>query len=127
MWNPLDAATLYLLFFIGILGGIAQILLTYSYKLAPASYVAPFSYLSMVFAIAADVVIWGIWPDWQIYAGCFIIMASGLFIVYREVQKKKTVTVRPNLYSLQPVMPTQADTEKGRTSSRRDSSSGNPG
>lgn len=112
MWQPLGAVTLLLLVLTGLLGGMGQILLTYAYTHAPASYVAPFSYLSMVFAILADVLVWGTWPDWNIYVGGLIIIASGLFIVYREAKKKKAVTVRTNIYSLQPVSPTDADKEK---------------
>ncbi len=114
-WQPLSLYSLSLLIATGVLGGVAQILLTYSYTLGPASYVAPFSYLAMVFAIGADILVWGIWPAWHIYPGSAIIMGSGLFILYREMRKKRKPIVRPNLYSLQPVMPTHAsDPEKRR-------------
>ena len=41
----------FMLFAIGIFGGIAQILLTESYRWAPASVVAPFTYSAMLWSL----------------------------------------------------------------------------
>jgi len=112
MWQPISAKTLALLVMIGLMGGVGQVCLTYAYTHAPASYVAPFSYLAMIFAILADVLVWGIWPGWHIYVGSVIIIGSGLFIVYRESTKKKALSVRTNIYSLQPVSPTEQDNKE---------------
>ncbi len=109
MWNPIGPLTLFLLIMTGLLGGVGQTFLTYAYASAPASYVAPFSYFAMVIAILADILVWGIWPDWRIYVGCPVIIGSGLFIVYRESLKKKSVTVRANVYGLPPASPTERD------------------
>lgn len=111
MWNPLQAGSVIYLLAMGLFGGVAQILLTYAYAHAPAAYVAPFSYLAMVFAVLSDVLIWGVWPDWHIYAGSAVIVASGLFIVYREAKRNALAPSRTDVYGLQPVAPTKADEE----------------
>jgi drug/metabolite transporter (DMT)-like permease len=89
LWNPIHLESFMFLILCGLIGGVGQVLLTLSYANAPAAYVAPFSYLAMVFAVIFDVLIWHIWPSWQILTGSSIIILSGLFIVYRESRKHK--------------------------------------
>ena len=113
MWQPIQKETFYFLFMIGIIGGIGQVMLTYAYANAPAAFVAPFSYLAIIVAVIFDILLWDKWPEWRTWVGSAVVMGSGLFVVYRETVKKKTkpLTVRTNLYGLQPSMPTEADKE----------------
>lgn len=111
MWRPLQAGTFAGLLAMGILGGIGQILQTHAYSKAPAAYVAPFTYLSMFFAALGDILIWGKWPGWHVWAGSAAIMASGLYIVYREARKKR-LTVGTGPYDLPPSQPTEIDEKK---------------
>jgi drug/metabolite transporter (DMT)-like permease len=90
MWEPLSAIILMYLLLIGLLGGGAQISLTYAYAHAPTAYVAPFYYMTIIFSVISDIMIWGKWPDWHIWIGSIAIIASGLFIVYRETKKKQS-------------------------------------
>jgi drug/metabolite transporter (DMT)-like permease len=60
----------------GIVGG---------YRRAPPSMLAPFEYTALIGAAIAGYYIWGEVPDKWVIAGGTIIIASGLFIVYREV------------------------------------------
>jgi len=108
MWQPLQAGTVIFLIMTGLLGGVGQIFLTYSYAKAPVAYVAPFAYLSIVFAILFDVLIWAQWPGTHVWGGSLVIMATGLYILYRET-KKQRVIARTNLYGVQPGMPTEED------------------
>ncbi|MCB1472965.1 MAG: DMT family transporter [Rhodobiaceae bacterium] len=78
---PVIAVTLVL---VGILGGTAQILLTESYRHAPASLIAPFDYTSMLWALLLGFVVFGDVPQAIVFAGAAIIVASGLFVLYRE-------------------------------------------
>ncbi len=105
MWEPLSQKTLMLLALVGLMGGVGQTLLTYAYSLAPAAYVAPFTYTAMLFAVGADVLVWGVWPGWHIYAGSFIIIGSGLFILFREAQKKRQLALRASVYAVPPAGP----------------------
>jgi drug/metabolite transporter (DMT)-like permease len=68
----------------GIAGGIAQILLTESYRHADMSVVAPFEYTSLVFSVIIGFVFFGDVPTWFMLAGGVIVVGSGLFIIYRE-------------------------------------------
>lgn len=70
----------------GICGGVAQIMLTESYRHADLSVVAPFEYSSLVFSVIIGFVFFGDVPTWFMLVGGVIVVASGLFIIYREHQ-----------------------------------------
>jgi drug/metabolite transporter (DMT)-like permease len=71
---------------IGLLGGTGHILLTESYRYAPASTLAPFDYTSMVWALILGYVFFGEVPTVMIVVGSAIIAAAGLFVIWREHQ-----------------------------------------
>lgn len=79
--SPMVAA---LLVAAGLFGGVGQILLTEAYRAAPASVVAPFEYVSMLFAIIFGYVIFTEVPTRQTLAGAGLIVVAGLFILWRE-------------------------------------------
>jgi len=93
----------------GLIGGVAQVFLTYAYSKAPAAYVSAFSYLAIVFAALFDFVIWNQVPAWQIWIGSPIVIASGLYIVWRETKKKYTPTTVIDLDGSGPEAPTEKD------------------
>jgi drug/metabolite transporter (DMT)-like permease len=70
----------------GICGGIAQILLTESYRHADMSVVAPFEYTSLIFSVAIGFFAFGDVPTWQVLVGGLIVVGSALFIIFRERQ-----------------------------------------
>ena len=70
----------------GIAGGIAQILLTESYRHADMSVVAPFEYTSLIFSVAIGYFAFGDVPTWQVLVGGLIVVGSALFIIFRERQ-----------------------------------------
>jgi drug/metabolite transporter (DMT)-like permease len=69
---------------IGLIGGIAHILLTESYRLAPASVVAPFDYTAIVWAFLLGYVFFGELPTLYVFAGAAVIAAAGIFVIWRE-------------------------------------------
>ena len=71
---------------IGVFGGLAHILLTESYRHAPASLVAPFDYTSMLWALLLGFVVFGEVPSWLVFIGAGIITGAGLFVIWRERQ-----------------------------------------
>jgi drug/metabolite transporter (DMT)-like permease len=71
---------------IGITGGIGQILLTQSYKYADTSLIAPFEYVSIIWASLFGFIIFGDVPTLFTLAGTVIVVLSGLFVIYRERQ-----------------------------------------
>jgi len=70
----------------GLLGGMAQIFLTSSYRFADASVIAPFDYASMLFAIVIGYVIFDEVPTVQMLGGAALIIAAGIAIILREHQ-----------------------------------------
>lgn len=68
----------------GATNAIGQLWWTRSLKAAPTSSVMPFYYLSLVWAIALGFVVWGEVPTWSLLAGGGVVMASGLYLIWRE-------------------------------------------
>lgn len=83
MPDVLDAV---LLVAIGLIGGIAQVLLTQAYRQAPVAVVAPFDYTAMIWATGWGFVIWGEFPDMLVIAGALVVVASGVYITLREIK-----------------------------------------
>jgi drug/metabolite transporter (DMT)-like permease len=83
-WADLNQEQLACLTLAGICGGVAQILLTESYRHAGMSVIAPFEYTSMLLAIAFGYVFFDEVPTLYTIAGGAIVIASGLFIIWRE-------------------------------------------
>lgn len=68
----------------GLLGGVAQIMMTESYRQAPASLLAPFDYSSMIYGLALGFFLFGDTPDAQLLLGAAVVIAAGLVIIWRE-------------------------------------------
>lgn len=69
---------------IGLTGGVAQIFLTQSYRYADASLVAPFDYTNMIYAVLIGAVFFNEFPTDIVMVGAGIVIASGLFVAWRE-------------------------------------------
>jgi drug/metabolite transporter (DMT)-like permease len=83
-WASLDWSQLAILVTAGLLGGVAQILMTEGYRHAEASTVAPFEYTSMILAIAAGYFLFEEVASINMIIGGLIVVAAGLFIIWRE-------------------------------------------
>ena len=70
----------------GLFGGFAQILLTNSYRYAPAGVIAPFDYTAMILSLIVGFFLFGEVPTGIVIAGASLIIAAGIFIIYRERQ-----------------------------------------
>lgn len=55
-----------------------------AYSTAKASVVAPFEYVNLPINVLWDVVIWQIFPGWITWAGAFLTIFSGIYVLYRE-------------------------------------------
>ena len=80
-----------LLSMIGILGGLANLWLTQSYKFSEVSLVTPLKYLALVFAIIFGYFIWDEIPSIKTLIGAILVIASSFIIFRREMYLKKTV------------------------------------
>lgn len=70
----------------GLLGGVGQIFLTSSYREADASLVAPFDYVSIMFALGIGYWVFDETPTGTMLIGAAIVIAAGILIIWRERQ-----------------------------------------
>lgn len=73
---------------VALAGTIGHRLIIVAFSRAPASTLQPFTYLQVVWATAAGVVVFGHLPDGVTLAGAAVIVASGLYAWWRERQVK---------------------------------------
>ncbi len=85
-WVMPDARTAALLVGIGLMGGVAQILMTTAYRYADASLVAPFEYVSMILALIIGWFVFGEAPTLVMLAGAALVITAGILIIWREHQ-----------------------------------------
>ena len=70
----------------GLIGGVAQIMVTSSYRFGGASMLAPFDYASMIFASIIGYVAFNEVPTGPIILGASLVIAGGVLIIWRERQ-----------------------------------------
>ncbi|NVO56051.1 DMT family transporter [Rhodobacteraceae bacterium B1Z28] len=75
-----------LLVAMGLIGGVAQILVTSSYRFGQASMLAPYDYTSMLFAIVIGYVWFGELPTVAILIGAALVIAGNVVVIWREHQ-----------------------------------------
>ncbi len=68
----------------GIAAAVTGILAAYAYRAAPASTLAPLQYLEIVSATVFAWLVFGDFPDALKWLGILIVIASGLYIIWRE-------------------------------------------
>lgn len=74
---------------VGLSGLLAQYLLSLAFGSAPAAVVTVFNYSGIIWATAFGWFIWSDWPTSYIWIGGTIVIASNIFIVWRESRKGK--------------------------------------
>ena len=79
-----DLWTLTMLVAAGLLGGVGQLTMTASLRLAPVSVVVPFDYLQIVWAMLIGWLIFGTAPTAVMLAGAMLIAGSGIYTAFRE-------------------------------------------
>src|SRR5262249_415523 len=84
--TPVDAAWIVLN---GVSNAVGQYWWTRALHLAPASAVAPFFYLSLIWASILGFAIWGDIPTVSLVIGSAVVVASGLFLLWRESNSRQ--------------------------------------
>jgi len=84
---------LFLLSLLGILGGLANLWLTQSYKFSEVSLVTPLKYLALVFAIFFGYLFWDEIPTAKTLIGSSLVIISSIIIFRREIYHKKQVSI----------------------------------
>ena len=92
-WILPSLIDLFLLSLIGILGGLANLWLSQSYKLSEVSLVTPLKYLALVFAIIFGYFIWDEVPTFKTLLGAGLVILSSFIIFRRELVLKKRLSI----------------------------------
>ncbi len=53
-------------------------------RVGDVSFVAPFRYTGLIWALVLGWFVFGDWPGWMTLLGAFIVVATGIFTLYRE-------------------------------------------
>lgn len=91
VWVAPGLPDLALLILVGLVGGVAQWLLTEAYASAQVSALGPYSYAALVWSIALGWLVWGEAPTASMLAGAALIVAAGLYILHRELVRRRAV------------------------------------
>jgi len=92
-WTMPNTYDFILLILIGLLGSIANLLLTQSYKLAEVTLTTPLKYLSLVFAIIFGFYFFKEVPTIYTLLGAGLIVVSSAIIFFRESELKKPISL----------------------------------
>jgi drug/metabolite transporter (DMT)-like permease len=84
--RPSDLA---LLAGLGLLMGLGHLGLIQALRLAPSAVVAPFHYSQIIWAVIFGLLLFGDHPTVWVIAGSIIIIASGLYILWRETVRHR--------------------------------------
>lgn len=88
---PADATGWVAFFAIGAVALTGHQFITTAHRFAPASIIAPFGYIQIIFMTASSWLIFNEPPDFWVFVGAPIVIGSGLFIWLRERQLARTV------------------------------------
>jgi len=69
---------------IGVIAAGGHLLVVMAMNRAPASALAPFGYIEIVAATLLGWLVFNDWPDLWTWVGIFVIVASGIYVYYRE-------------------------------------------
>ncbi|MQY47396.1 EamA family transporter [Rhizobiales bacterium RZME27] len=81
---PASMLGLVLLLILGAISGYIHLVVVQAFRLAPLSLLAPFQYFEIISATVLGYALFGDFPTASKWLGIVIIVASGLFIIWRE-------------------------------------------
>ena len=84
-WTTPNAWEWLILILVGLVGGVAQVMLTEAYASAQVSSLGPYSYTSILWSVGLGWLIWGDMPTIATILGAVLIVLSGLYILHREL------------------------------------------
>ena len=87
-----DARAGALLVLCGLIAAFGFYCLAQGYRVAPASIVAPFEFISMPLAILWGIFLWSEYPSVSTLIGIAMIIGCGIYMLQRETTKKRPMT-----------------------------------
>lgn len=88
-WTPVTPYQLGYVFLAGVVGLGAHICMFNAFRLADASLLAPINYTRIVASVLLGYFMFGDLPDFYTIVGGVVIIASGLFVIWRETQARR--------------------------------------
>ncbi|MEO1363149.1 MAG: DMT family transporter [Pseudomonadota bacterium] len=88
-WEPMSGVDWAWMGTLCVTGALGHWLLIRCYEVAEASAVQPFAYFQMVFAAGVGITLFGEALQWNVALGAAIIVAAGLFTLWRERQQAR--------------------------------------
>nr|WP_277613608.1 DMT family transporter [Neoroseomonas marina] len=89
VWTTPSLWQFCLLVLVGLIGGVAQVMLTEAYASAQVSALGPYSYTSILWSVAIGWIVFSDAPGWSTVAGAALIVVSGLYILHRELVRSR--------------------------------------
>jgi len=89
-WQTPNWKTLIIMGLAGLFATLGQFLLTYSYSLAPAARVSPYSYTTVIFAAIYGWIFWSEIPDIYMYLGALLVIVAGIMTMQRRGMPQMT-------------------------------------
>jgi len=74
---------------LGLLGGVGHYLVIRAFQSGPAAVIAPLGYVELIGTTILGYLIFGNFPDLWTWGGAAIIIASGLYIAFRERLRRR--------------------------------------
>ncbi len=88
-WQAMPARDLMLFMACGLIASIGLSLLTYAYRVAPSSSVAPFEYSFIIWGVLWGWLFWAQLPTDLAWGGIALLIGAGLLVIRAEAQKEK--------------------------------------
>ena len=98
-WILNDIQTVIFILFIGVLGSLGIISLIGAYRIGSPLINAPAEYVHLIFAVILGFFIFDELPDFYSFIGIILIVASGIYIVFRENRKNMLIVTKTTLRS----------------------------
>lgn len=84
VWVGPDWRHLPMFLALGVCGGVGHFLMIRALQLAPVSLIAPFGYSAIIWSLLFGWLVFGQFPDRISLVGIAVVVASGLYVAYRE-------------------------------------------
>lgn len=94
-WVPLQPEHWPVLAVVAVTGALGQYAVTEAFRRGEASVVAPFEYSAIAMGVSLDWVLWSTRPQARMLAGAAIVIAAGLYLIYRERSRPRLEAEHP--------------------------------
>ena len=94
-WKPIQWEHWPWFLLLSITGTLGQLMLTGAFQRASVAVIAPIDYTHMIWAVVYGYIFWGHLPGINTWIGTAVIVASGLYIIFREhrINKRRQIAV----------------------------------